>query len=110
MAQAGPEAKVALLGLAFKPDIDDLRESPALSIARDLVTKHPSTQFLVVEPNIEAMPAALAEAHNAALVSLSHATDNAAVVVLLVDHTPFKTRKFTETRSAHHLVDTRGAW
>lgn len=48
----GVKPKVALMGLAFKPNIDDLRESPALKIAQALTTSMPDVDFRVVEPNI----------------------------------------------------------
>ena len=49
---------VACWGLAFKPDIDDLRESPALDIARDLCDRHPGP-VLAVEPHVAALPPSL---------------------------------------------------
>lgn len=48
----GVKPKVALMGLAFKPNIDDLRESPALKIAQALTVSMPDVDFRVVEPNI----------------------------------------------------------
>ena len=53
------DVTVACWGLAFKPDIDDLRGSPALDIARDLCDRHPGP-VLVVEPHLRALPPSLA--------------------------------------------------
>lgn len=94
---------VACLGLAFKPNIDDLRESPALSIARRIATDHAGTT-LVVEPNIEPTTNPV---EGAELCDLNEALQRADVVVLLVDHTPFKaiTRAQLEGKQ---WVDTRG--
>lgn len=80
------DVKVACLGLAFKPDIDDLRESPAALIARQL--SNLGCQILAVEPNVDALPGKLA-ADNVSLVSLDFALDNADVVCVLVKHQPF---------------------
>ncbi|WP_019627331.1 UDP-N-acetyl-D-mannosamine dehydrogenase [Thioalkalivibrio sp. ALJT] len=78
--------KVACLGIAFKPDIDDLRESPALGIAEQVAQFGCDT--LIVEPHIEQLPAGL-EAAGARLVSLDEALTQADVVVVLVRHTAF---------------------
>ena len=60
----GPEqVTLACYGLAFKPDIDDLRESPALNIVRDLCDWHPGP-VLAVEPHIAALPPSLARAEH----------------------------------------------
>lgn len=80
------DVKVACLGLAFKPDIDDLLESPAALIARQL--SNFGCQILAVEPNVDALPGKLA-ADNVSLVSLDFALDNADVVCVLVKHQPF---------------------
>ncbi len=88
LLDAAPDGKVALLGLAFKPDIDDFRESPALEIAEALARTH-GNRILIVEPFTEELPAALAGS-GAELVSLNPALREAAIVVVLVDHTAFK--------------------
>ncbi|MEA3587703.1 UDP-N-acetyl-D-mannosamine dehydrogenase [Pseudidiomarina sp. 1APP75-27a] len=80
------ELTIACLGLAFKANIDDLRESPALSIAQQLADSHPG-RTLVVEPNIKRLPEHFASAE---LSELTSALEQADVIVLLVDHEPFK--------------------
>ena len=77
---------VALLGLAFKPDIDDLRESPAVNIAQKMIEAN-NAEILLVEPNIKKLPEKLAAG---TLVSLSEAVDRADVVAILVAHDEFK--------------------
>ncbi|EAI4196552.1 UDP-N-acetyl-D-mannosamine dehydrogenase [Campylobacter jejuni] len=80
--------KIACLGLAFKPDIDDLRESPALDIVIKLASENAS-QILVVEPNIKQLPLKLQNKRNIKLVCLSQALDEADVVAVLVRHKEF---------------------
>lgn len=76
---------VALFGLAFKPNIDDLRESPALQIAKKF-SEQTRANLLLVEPNIEILPPTIA---NQKLVSVDEAISQADVVVLLVNHYEF---------------------
>lgn len=80
--------KIACLGLAFKPDIDDLRESPALDITKTLAN-NPAYKILAVEPNIEALPPVLENRNNVALSTLSDALQQADVIVILVKHKQF---------------------
>ena len=77
----GRKAKVACMGLAFKPDIDDLRESPALYVTRRL--KADGMNILVVEPNIHNHP-------KFDIISDAKAIDEADIVVYLVAHKQFK--------------------
>ena len=93
--------KVALLGLAFKPDIDDLRESPALEIAEHVIEEL-DVELLCVEPNIEELPKKLAEAE---LMPLETALEAADVVVVLVGHSSFYTIDIT---SIENLIDVVG--
>ncbi|MDR5860832.1 UDP-N-acetyl-D-mannosamine dehydrogenase [Halomonas eurihalina] len=100
------DVTIACFGLAFKPDIDDLRESPALKIAEDIVGSHPG-QSLIVEPNIELLPGgALSRAQ---LVEEEEALRTADVIVLLVDHKGFKEIPLAKIKT-DHLIDSRGVW
>ncbi len=94
------DVRLAIYGLAFKPDIDDLRESPALGIARELVAHHVGP-IQIVEPNVEALPSGL---NDATLVALEEA--KADIHVMLVDHTPFRSSPAPEGL----IVDARGVW
>lgn len=100
------EVTIACFGLAFKPDIDDLRESPAVAIAQQVVAIHPGP-VLAVEPNIEELPSKLAG--KLGLSSIEAALAEADVVVLLVDHKDFKEIPGSILVS-HRVVDTRGVW
>lgn len=91
---------VACYGLAFKPDIDDLRESPAVYIV-DKLGARLSGSLLVVEPNINVLPTNL----SARLVSMDDAR-GADVHVMLVDHQEFR----TTGRPGGLIVDVRGVW
>lgn len=95
------DIRIACYGIAFKADIDDVRDSPALEIAENLVNSHPG-RVEIVEPNIDELPASLA---NARLVPLADAA-SADLHVMLVDHRSF--RKWPAPSGM--IVDTRGVW
>lgn len=80
-AEHGRKAKVACMGLAFKPDIDDLRESPALYITRRLIAD--GLDILAVEPNIE-------QFSEFKILDYKEALKEADVVTFLVGHREFK--------------------
>jgi UDP-N-acetyl-D-mannosaminuronic acid dehydrogenase len=102
--QARDQIKVACLGVAFKPDIDDLRESPALGIARQVVEL--GAQVQIVEPNIEQLPNSLQHA-NVTLNSLEQALEEADVVCVLVKHRPF-IQTVAAVRAKARVVDAVG--
>lgn len=79
----GREPIVALMGLAFKPNIDDLRESPAKYIATKVMQGHNNGDFLIVEPNIS-------EHKVFKLTGYKEAYEKADIVAFLVAHDPFK--------------------
>ncbi|WP_213993021.1 UDP-N-acetyl-D-mannosamine dehydrogenase [Sodalis sp. dw_96] len=97
---------IACFGLAFKPDIDDLRESPAVSIAHRIGSWHQGTT-LVVEPNVGQLPQALAG--EVTLTALDEALSRADVLVMLVDHRQFNALPPSAIRQKW-VVDTRGVW
>lgn len=104
--KANPEKRiedvtVACFGLAFKPDIDDLRESPAMNITRQLAKEH-TGRVVAVEPNITGIANEEFE-----LVSQASAEKEADVAVLLVDHKEFKAKG---TPKIQAIVDTKGIW
>ncbi len=106
---AGHGATVACLGLAFKADIDDLRESPALLITETLARELPDAAVLAVEPHVTALPPSLADLPNVTLAGADAAIAMADVVVLLVDHQAFERITLRELRG-REVVDTRGLW
>jgi UDP-N-acetyl-D-mannosaminuronic acid dehydrogenase len=98
------EPLIACLGLAFKANIDDLRESPALEIARELGERFDG-QVMVVEPNIRKLPEALEG--KVRLCELNEALNDADVIVILVDHAQFG-RVDPVRLQAKVVIDTRG--
>ncbi len=108
-AEGCEQPTVAMLGLAFKPNIDDLRESPALQIVHDYAQAHPHSRILAVEPHIDELPAKLAELPNITLTPTDEALDHADVIVVLVDHDAFKTIPVDRV-STKRIVDSKGLW
>lgn len=93
------DVTVACYGLAFKPDIDDLRESPALNITKKLAEQ--GLNILAIEPNIEKLPVGMPV--NVQLIQLED-KDKADIHLVLVDHREFKKLSTIGT----YFIDTKG--
>lgn len=78
---------VAMMGLAFKPDIDDLRESPAKTIVSKVMLDKNNAEILIVEPNVK-------EHHVFKLTDYKQAYEQADIIVFLTAHTPFKSLEY----------------
>lgn len=104
---AQPGDRIACLGLAYKADTDDLRESPAVEVVEGLIARG-YDKLSVVEPNIAALPERLA-GKGLAFTDLAGALAQADVLLLLVDHREF--RQLTPADLAgKRTFDTRGVW
>ncbi|WP_434601318.1 UDP-N-acetyl-D-mannosamine dehydrogenase [Pseudomonas sp. Z1-14] len=103
-AKSARDIRIACYGLAFKPDIDDLRESPSLNIARQLGDEL-GVELLLIEPNIEELPEDL-NMHQ--FVGVAHALDSAHVHVLLVKHREFTT--MAKMRDEAVVIDAAGVF
>lgn len=99
------QVTIGCFGLAFKPDIDDLRESPAVQILGELAD-HKTSKIIAVEPNIKKLPHTLSD-KGVEFSTLKNALVQADILVILVDHKEFKVA-FQEKYIAKITIDTRG--
>jgi UDP-N-acetyl-D-mannosaminuronic acid dehydrogenase len=102
-----PKARVACLGLAFKPNIDDFRESPAVEVAAALARRF-GQQIDIVEPFARGLPMEFAGT-GARLIDLDSALAECELLIVLVDHELFKSIPLEE-RADKIVYDTRGLW
>lgn len=107
MIEANPAARVACLGLAFKANIDDFRESPALKVAAALAERF-GERIQIVEPYANSLPPCF-ESTGAALIDIDRAIESCGIFVVLVDHDVFKSVPLDE-RADKQVYDTRGIW
>jgi UDP-N-acetyl-D-mannosaminuronic acid dehydrogenase len=113
MAQATPDRKrvVACYGIAYKPDVGDLRESPALEIVKEL-GQSGRFRVLVCDPMVSEPVAELAGIANIEMVSLDSAHEEAEIVAFLVDHNQFRGLRpgHFQRKSIVDLVGLTSAW
>ncbi|WP_076071423.1 UDP-N-acetyl-D-mannosamine dehydrogenase [Sphingomonas montana] len=104
---AMPDVPVACLGLAFKANIDDFRESPAVKVAAALAQQH-GDRIRVVEPYASALPAVF-DGTGAELTDIDTAIETCPIFIVLVDHDIFRSVPLSE-RATKLVYDTRGIW
>ncbi|MEH6661180.1 MAG: UDP binding domain-containing protein, partial [Parasphingorhabdus sp.] len=102
-----PGVSIACFGLAFKANIDDFRESPALKIAAKLARRY-GGRVKIVEPYASELPAAF-EGTGAELIDIDQALETCPVMITLTDHDMFKSIPLDE-RASKVVYDTRGIW
>ena len=107
LVEAHPTARVACLGLAFKANIDDFRESPARLVAATLARRFGS-RIEVVEPYASQLPREF-EGTGARQIDLDTALEECDVLIVLVDHDAFRVVPLAE-RAGKVVYDTRGIW
>lgn len=98
---------IGILGITFKPDIDDIRESPALRIAEQIALRHPQAFVDIVEPNLSHLPQTLNSLANVRRVDLAETLKQADVLIVLVDHYQFHLNA-KEISEHPCVIDTRG--
>ncbi|PZU56895.1 MAG: UDP-N-acetyl-D-mannosamine dehydrogenase [Sphingobium sp.] len=101
------DMEVACLGLAFKANIDDFRESPAVKVAARLARRY-GRRIKLVEPHVTSMPMEFVGT-GAELMDLDTALERCGMLIVLVDHDLFKSVPADE-RAGKLVYDTRGIW
>ncbi len=108
LSSVDDNATVTCLGLTYKSDIDDLRESPSIEIVEGLAQHHKG-QILLADPNIESLPDKLCKILNIEFCNFEDAISRSRIIILLTDH-----REFIEIDksilSNKKVFDTRGIW
>jgi UDP-N-acetyl-D-mannosaminuronic acid dehydrogenase len=107
LVESAPGAKVACLGLAFKANIDDFRESPARLVAATLARRF-GERIHAVEPHAAQLPKEFTDT-GAQLIDIDTALEDRDVLIVLVDHDVFKAVPLAE-RADKLVYDTRGIW
>ena len=107
-AKSASARSICCLGLSYKADIDDLRESPSIGIVNMVSRRFEGTLF-IVEPHIEVLPKDLQGSANLTLTGLRDGLEQSDIVVLLTDHQEFRSIPADDLRGKR-VIDTRGVW
>ena len=100
---------IACLGLTFKANVDDIRESPAVEVVSLIASGLPEVEIMVADPYVSELPEALRSNANLSLVNAGEAVNLADIIVLLVEHDAFKALRHMR-QNGKVIYDTRGAW
>lgn len=103
---ANPESRVACMGLTYKADVDDFRESPALEIAAELSRRH-GDKVVCVDPYEDALPPEKVASLGLQFMGLDQAVRECGILVMLVPHQAFRSYPRPETAT---IVDPVGFW
>lgn len=101
--QSSAKPVIACLGLAYKPDVDDLRESPSVAVVHEILARGLG-QVLVAEPYVDALPEGL---DGAELADFSDALERADIVVVLTGHSAFRNLRLSEL-DGKRVIDSCG--
>lgn len=101
--------QICALGLTFKANVDDLRESPSTEVVRELALRLPDSKIDVLDPYIQELPDSLESFTNLKLVGMVSSLNQYDVVVVLTDHNDFRRLQFPD-RDGQLVFDTRGIW
>ena len=107
LIEARPAARIACLGLAFKANIDDFRESPARFVAARIARRF-GARVHIVEPYAAQLPVEFTDT-GASLIDIDTALETCDVLIVLVDHDLFRVVPLAE-RAGKAVYDTRGIW
>lgn len=99
---------IVFLGLSFKANVDDVRESPSVTIISRVASRLPQARISVIDPHVKEMPADLAKLKNVNFVDDYSCMQKANVIVLLVDHSDFYRLDWSNLPSGCRVVDTKG--
>jgi UDP-N-acetyl-D-mannosaminuronic acid dehydrogenase len=108
-AQRFRSPTVACLGLTFKANVDDIRQSPAIDVVGFIAEALPDVEILLADPYVASVPPKLAAYPNLRMAQAADAVERADIIVLLVEHEAFRALRHT-VFNGKVVYDTRGAW
>jgi UDP-N-acetyl-D-mannosaminuronic acid dehydrogenase len=108
-AQRFRSPTIACLGLTFKANVDDIRESPAIEVVNLIAQALPENEILLADPYVDKVPEVLRSNANLQMAGAADAVERADIVVLLVEHEAFKPLRHNR-HNGKVIYDTRGAW